>query len=75
MAGVEIPSTQAKVLTVDYKGQNIKKTDWALACLATLAGLRKILNQEMLDAAISQRFKGKTLEIVRGLVGKVAAQN
>jgi Pyruvate/2-oxoacid:ferredoxin oxidoreductase gamma subunit len=71
VAGVEIPTTKAQVFPVDFKGRNIKKPDWALACLATLAGMNKVLTPEMLHAAIGLRFKGKTLEIVRELVSGI----
>jgi len=71
VAGVEIPTTKAQVITVDLKGRGIKTPDWALACLATLAGMNKVLTLEMLHAAINHRFKGKTLEIVRELVNRV----
>jgi hypothetical protein len=71
VAGVEIPATKAQVISVDLKGRRIKATDWALACLATLAGMNKVLTLEMLHAAIDHRFKGKTLEAVRELVSRI----
>ncbi len=71
MAGVEIPDTQAQVIQIDFKDQGIKKTDWALASLTTLARMNKVLNQKMLDAALNERFKGRTLDTVRELVARV----
>ena len=71
VAGVEIPATKAQVTTVDLKSQGIKTPDWALACLAILAGMNKVLTLEMLNAAINHRFKGKTLETIKELVSRV----
>ena len=71
VAGVEIPDTQAQVIQIDFKDQGIKKTDWALASLTTLARMNKVLNQKMLDAALNERFKGRTLDTVRELVARV----
>jgi Pyruvate/2-oxoacid:ferredoxin oxidoreductase gamma subunit len=68
---VEIPLTQAQIIQVDFKRKNIKKTDWALATLATLARMKKVLSPEMLDSALGERFKGKVLDTVRDLVAKV----
>lgn len=69
--GVEIPSTPARVVPMHFKGQNIKKKDLALASLAVLAGMNIVLTRQMLDAALNERFKGKTLESVRELVTRV----
>jgi pyruvate/2-oxoacid:ferredoxin oxidoreductase beta subunit/Pyruvate/2-oxoacid:ferredoxin oxidoreductase gamma subunit len=71
VADVEVPETQAQRIQADFKSSHIKKTDWALAALATLARMNKVLNAEMLDAALGERFKGKVLDAVRDLVAKV----
>jgi Pyruvate/2-oxoacid:ferredoxin oxidoreductase gamma subunit len=70
-AGVEIPQTQAKVHTVDFKGQGIKNVDWSLAALAVMAKLEKVISLEMLNAALANRFKGKVLESAGATVEKV----
>jgi Pyruvate/2-oxoacid:ferredoxin oxidoreductase gamma subunit len=74
VVGVETPPTQAQILPMDFKAQSIKKADWAMASLATLAGMNKVLNREMLHAALGQRFRGRTLEVVKELVGSVTVQ-
>jgi pyruvate/2-oxoacid:ferredoxin oxidoreductase beta subunit/Pyruvate/2-oxoacid:ferredoxin oxidoreductase gamma subunit len=59
---VKIPSTGAQVMQVDFRNRGIKKTDWALASLALLAGMNRVLNPAMLYAALEHRFKGKILD-------------
>jgi hypothetical protein len=56
---------------MDLKFRGIKKPDWALASLGILAGFGKIINPEMLAAALKIRFKGITLETALELVKKV----
>ncbi|MCK5417804.1 MAG: hypothetical protein KAI93_04840, partial [Desulfobacterales bacterium] len=56
---------------VDLKAQSIKRTDWALASLAVLAKLEKVLRPEMLEAALKIKFKGKTLTSSLDLIGRV----
>jgi Pyruvate/2-oxoacid:ferredoxin oxidoreductase gamma subunit len=70
-AEVEIPATRAQVFPVNFKSHRIKKTDWALASLAVLAAMNRVLNQHMLDAALGIRFRGETLETIRALVAKI----
>lgn len=72
-AGVDIPSTNARVISVNFKGKGIKKTDWALAALAFLSNMNHVLNSKMLDAAVKIRFKDKTLHAVKEIVTKVTA--
>ena len=69
--GVDIPTTEAQVVLMDFKSQGIKKSDWALASLGTLARMGRVLNIEMLEAALKERFKGATLEGVRDVLAKV----
>ena len=70
-AGVELPATPAQVVTIDFKSQGLKKTDWAVAALAVLARMNKALSGEMLEAALEQRFRGDTLQAVKKLVAGV----
>ena len=72
-AGVDIPSTNARVISVNFKDKGIKKTDWALAALAFLSNMNHVLNSKMLDAAVKIRFKDKTLHAVKEIVAKVTA--
>jgi len=72
-AGVAIPSTRARVISVNFKGKGIKKTDWALAALAFLSNMNHVLNSKMLDAAIKIRFKDRTLHAVKEIVAKATA--
>ncbi len=67
-SGVEIPATKAKIIPVDFKGQGLKPADWAIAALAVLAGMNRVLTREMLDAALAERFKGETLSHIRKTV-------
>jgi Pyruvate/2-oxoacid:ferredoxin oxidoreductase gamma subunit len=57
---------------MDLEAQGIKKPDWALASVGVLAKLGRIINPEMLAAALKIKFKGKTLENSLELVEKVA---
>jgi Pyruvate/2-oxoacid:ferredoxin oxidoreductase gamma subunit len=72
-AGVAIPSTRARVISVNFKGKGIKKTDWALAALAFLSNMNHVLNSKMLDAAVKIRFKDRTLYAVKEIVAKATA--
>lgn len=73
VVGVDIPSTHARVISVNFKGKGIKKTDWALAALAFLSNMNHVLNSKMLDAAVKIRFKDKTLHAVKEIVAKATA--
>jgi pyruvate/2-oxoacid:ferredoxin oxidoreductase beta subunit/Pyruvate/2-oxoacid:ferredoxin oxidoreductase gamma subunit len=69
ISGVNLPASKARIHQVDFKNQGIKRTDWALASLAVLAKLNRIISAEMLKAALKLKFKGKNyqaaLEIIR----------
>ena len=69
--GVEIPPTEARVLTVDLKGQGIKSLDWALALLAVLAKLNRVISPEMLKSALKTKFKDPTLASAIDLIDRV----
>jgi Pyruvate/2-oxoacid:ferredoxin oxidoreductase gamma subunit len=70
-AGVEVPVGKARVHQIDLKSQKIKKIDWALASLGVLAKLGRIINPEMLEAALEIKFIDKILENALELVRKV----
>ncbi|MEJ2166847.1 MAG: thiamine pyrophosphate-dependent enzyme, partial [Desulfobacterales bacterium] len=70
-AGIEVPAGKARIHEVDFKSQGIKKPDWALASIGVLAKFGRIINTELLAAALKIRFKGKTLENSLELVEKV----
>jgi len=69
--GVDLPPTRARVHRVDFKGQKIKSTDWAIAALSVLAKLNKVITLEMLRAALGNRFGGLVLESSHQLVDRV----
>ncbi len=66
--GVDLPTSAARVVTVDFKAHKIRPQDWALSALGVLAGQKKVINAAMLTAALKIRFKGKVLEEALGLV-------
>ena len=68
---VEVPAGKARIHQINLKSQKIKKIDWALASLGVLAKLGRIINSEMLEAALKIRFKGKILQDSLDLVRKV----
>ena len=72
-AGVEIPTTDAQVLEVDFKAGGIKKKERALAVLALLAKSGDPITQEMLEEALEQTFQGNRLEEARKVLEKAAA--
>jgi pyruvate/2-oxoacid:ferredoxin oxidoreductase beta subunit/Pyruvate/2-oxoacid:ferredoxin oxidoreductase gamma subunit len=68
---VGLPPTQAETLAVDLGALKIRPPDWALAALAVLAHRQKILTIDMLEAALTLRFKDQVLEQALALVRKV----
>jgi len=70
---VEIPQTEATMKEIDLRAMGIKEHDWALASLAVLAGMNRILSLEMLERAITLRFReelqGPALDVVRTAAG------
>ncbi|MEW6265431.1 MAG: thiamine pyrophosphate-dependent enzyme [Thermodesulfobacteriota bacterium] len=72
-AGLEIPDSPARVMTVDFRALGLKGQDWALAALGVLARQKRVINQEMLDLALSLRFKGDALEEAKGVLGRLSA--
>jgi pyruvate/2-oxoacid:ferredoxin oxidoreductase beta subunit/Pyruvate/2-oxoacid:ferredoxin oxidoreductase gamma subunit len=71
-AGVALPDTKARVVTVDFKNAGIKRQDWALASLAWLARQNTLINPEMLGAGLAERFKPSVLSSVKTMMEKVA---
>ena len=72
-AGVNLPETGATVQEVDFKAQKIKTQDWALASLALLAKMDKLITMEMLKAALGMRFKKAIADASIELVERVVA--
>jgi Pyruvate/2-oxoacid:ferredoxin oxidoreductase gamma subunit len=71
ISGVKIPASKARIQLVDLKDQGIKGADRALASLAVLAKLKKVIRPEMLEAALRVRFKGKVLKSSLELIDRV----
>jgi pyruvate/2-oxoacid:ferredoxin oxidoreductase beta subunit len=69
--GVEVPSCNAGIHRVDFKGQGIKTHDWAIAVLWVLAKANKVIDQEMLRSALAVKFKGQALASALDLVDGV----
>ncbi|MFH0822561.1 MAG: thiamine pyrophosphate-dependent enzyme [Pseudomonadota bacterium] len=55
---VEIPPTAALVLEIDFSVLGIRRSDWGLASLGVLAGMGRVISEEMLDAALDEVFSG-----------------
>ncbi len=64
----EIPDCRGTILSIDFKGKKIKRQDMAMAALSLLAQQQRLINPDMLEAALSIRFKGSTLDRVLALV-------
>jgi 2-oxoglutarate ferredoxin oxidoreductase subunit beta len=69
--GVSVPSCKAKIHDADFKSQKIKSADWALAALAVLAKMNRVIHTGMLTAALGFRFKNKILASSLELVERV----
>ena len=67
-ADVDLPPSRARVETIDGRERGLKKADTALAALAVLAGMNRVLSLEMLKAALEIRFKGPALKEALNLV-------
>jgi len=70
-AGVDLPESRATMLDVDLKARGIKSQDWALASLAVMAKLKKVINMDMLNAALKLVFRETVLESALELVNRV----
>jgi 2-oxoglutarate ferredoxin oxidoreductase subunit beta len=69
--GVAVPSCEATIHSADFKSQKIKSDDWALAALAVLAKMNRVIHTRMLTAALNFRFKNKVLASSLDLVERV----
>jgi Pyruvate/2-oxoacid:ferredoxin oxidoreductase gamma subunit len=73
-AAVELPGCQAAdIIDVDFKEHHIKSADRALAALAVLARLDRILTMQMLREALKRRFNKLAFEAAMRVMEKVAA--
>jgi pyruvate/2-oxoacid:ferredoxin oxidoreductase beta subunit/Pyruvate/2-oxoacid:ferredoxin oxidoreductase gamma subunit len=72
-AGVELPACPADVVEVDFKAKKIKSQDYALAALAVMAQQNRVLNMEMLHAALKLRFKQSIYETAVSVMEKSVA--
>jgi 2-oxoglutarate ferredoxin oxidoreductase subunit beta len=71
ISGVTLPASKGRILHVDFKGQGIKRVDWALASLAVLAKLKKVIGVDMLEAALKVKFKDNALKASLGLIDRI----
>ncbi|RPJ18415.1 MAG: 2-oxoglutarate synthase, partial [Desulfobacteraceae bacterium] len=69
--GVDMPESRATVFDVDLKNQGIKNQDWALASLAVMAKLKRVISVDMLNAALKLVFREAVLESALELVNRV----
>jgi pyruvate/2-oxoacid:ferredoxin oxidoreductase beta subunit/Pyruvate/2-oxoacid:ferredoxin oxidoreductase gamma subunit len=69
-AGVELPACPADIVEVDFKAKKIKTQDYALAALAVMAQHNRVLNMDMLHAALKLRFKQSIFETAVSVVEK-----
>ncbi len=65
---VSIPETIANTIEIDFKIFDIKKIDWALACLGIIAQKNETINSEILTYALHARLDpshlNKTMELI-----------
>jgi Pyruvate/2-oxoacid:ferredoxin oxidoreductase gamma subunit len=69
--GVDVPPCRATVHQADFKSLGVKKQDRALASLAVLARLNKVINRDMLRSALRIKFKDKILSSALDLVDRI----
>jgi 2-oxoglutarate/2-oxoacid ferredoxin oxidoreductase subunit beta len=72
--GLQLPPCAASVVEMDLKARKIKAQDWAVAALAWLAGLGRVISPAMLDSALRLRFKGEVLENILKVVAAAGAR-
>ena len=70
VSGVNLPANKARIHRVDFKAQGIKSPDWALASLAVLAKLNRIISADMLKAALNLKFKGKSYQAALEIISR-----
>jgi Pyruvate/2-oxoacid:ferredoxin oxidoreductase gamma subunit len=66
--GVGIPSTAARVVSVDFKTRSVRSADRALAALAVLAHMGRIITPDMLQSALEARFEEKQRDQATALI-------
>jgi Pyruvate/2-oxoacid:ferredoxin oxidoreductase gamma subunit len=57
-----IPDTKATIHVSDFKANSVRSQDVALASLGVLAGLEMGISVDMLETALTLKFKGAILE-------------
>lgn len=65
---VELPETEAEILEIEQPEKKIKNQDLALAAMAKLATLNRILSIDMLKSALDLRFSGNALRQAGSLI-------
>lgn len=72
--GVNLPSSGARVVPLDFKSNGIKPQDWGLAALATLAKQNRAISIDMLQAALTIRFRGDILTSALKLLNQITSE-
>jgi pyruvate/2-oxoacid:ferredoxin oxidoreductase beta subunit/Pyruvate/2-oxoacid:ferredoxin oxidoreductase gamma subunit len=70
--GVDVPRCNARTHRMDDKAWGIKVHDRALAALAVMARMNRIVSIEMLRSALTYKFKEKILESALDLIDRVS---
>ena len=70
---LDLPQTRARIIDLGLKEQGLKSADFALGALAALAKLQRVINTDMLSAAIDIRFPEKIAQTSHTTVSKVHA--
>jgi len=70
-AGIDMPKTRAGVVDLDLPGLGLKRVDWALGCLAALAGMERAIHRDMLLSALEKRFSAEIASESRRTVEQV----
>lgn len=66
-----LPESAARILPLDFEGLRIKKAERPLAALAALSREGIILDQEMLAAGITLRYRGERYEAAMRVLEKI----
>ena len=72
-AGLELPTSDAVVIEVDFKAHKIRSQDWTLAALAVMARKTQALTMEMLTAALKLSFKKAVYDTSMAITQKIDA--
>ena len=68
---IRLPPCKAEIIQTDFKHLKIGGSDRALAALALMAKVNKIISPAMLNAALAMKFKGDRLSHAEELVERV----